>query len=880
MKNFYRYMLIAIAYIIVSITHVSGQCGPGYTQSQLNWDWLDFLPSNNTNYTDWYDLPLPSTRGYIQTFSIGTRRVDFTMASTTNFTLNGENSTNTAHTGSFAIAGDDVQFTTTTTSNRTITMTFDTEVTNVMFSLFDLDNNQRVTIAAVNSTPLAVPALLTKANILSGIVIVGQQATGPGSDYGNSDNNGTLNVQILGPVQTITLTLSNANGDIWLSDIDACVTGSFPSNWRNISRPFTGMPSYILTVVDNRFMLLDPATGKAKDLFTDPGHTNMNGMGYDPVNRILYYTYSLTSPAQNTRTIYKYSVDTDNISTFISDVRAAPLNIPIYDPGVTSGSASFYNGSLYFGVEASNSNRTSGRENTVWKIDLDASQNPLRASQVYAARVDSLISGNNRLIHDWADIGVTNGIIYDFDGAGTGTANLDTMYYHFNMMSGQRIQYLPNGSGNIGPKQVAIDWQENIYNMGSIPVSSTGASSAVGFIAPYNYNGTINVPNTRLVYTMPGTVYPTGSWGDCSEAFRPTCDFGDAPATYDPDPWSPAVHERDTAIRIGATWDREWNKLSSALANGDGADEDGMSWVPIFSPGAGNYLGYVNVYNNTGETATLIAWLDFNGNGLFDTGEACQAQAAVASMPSLQGRFIYWPSAPTSLPNGSFTYLRIRLVRGSAGMTNANPTGYYDHGETEDYRVVVDNFPLKASLLTFNAKMISSDNVELKWTSTDEENFNGYEIQRSGDDINWNRIGFSNAKGNGLASEITYLYNDLQPLTGKSFYRLKLISNDNKFKYSDVRVISNQKGVQQITLLPNPSTDKAWLVINTLTKAEAMISVTDMSGRILDKQKSTVQKGINKIDLSVADRLMSGTYIIRIEIENEFFIKKLVIKKE
>ena len=97
---------------------------------------------------------------------------------------------------------------------------------------------------------------------------------------------------------------------------------------------------------------------------------------------------------------------------------------------------------------------------------------------------------------------------------------------------------------------------------------------------------------------MPGPVYPTGSWGDAGEAFRPLCDFGDAPTTYDPNPWSPAVHERDTAIRIGATWDREWNKISSVLANADGADEDGMPYVPIFSPGAANYLGTVNVYNN------------------------------------------------------------------------------------------------------------------------------------------------------------------------------------------------------------------------------------------------------------------------------------------
>lgn len=105
---------------------------------------------------------------------------------------------------------------------------------------------------------------------------------------------------------------------------------------------------------------------------------------------------------------------------------------------------------------------------------------------------------------------------------------------------------------------------------------------------PYNYNGTVNAAQNYTV-TLNG-VPPSGSWGDCSEAFRPLCDFGDAPASYDPDPWSPAVHERDTALRIGPTFDREWNKISSLPADADGADEDGLAFVPILSPITGSYL--------------------------------------------------------------------------------------------------------------------------------------------------------------------------------------------------------------------------------------------------------------------------------------------------
>jgi hypothetical protein len=490
---------------------------------------------------------------------------------------------------------------------------------------------------------------------------------------------------------------------------------------------------------------------------------------------------------------------------------------------------------------------------------------------VYASRVDS----NSNLIHDWSDIGVTNnGMLYDFDGARN-----DSMYYHFNMMTGQRTEFLPSGAGNIGPKQLAIDWQENVYNMGGLP---SGTPLTVGgYIVPYNYNGTVNNAQNQLVHTMPGPTYLTGSWGDCSEAFRPTCDFGDAPASYDPNPLSPAVHERDTSIRIGATWDREWNKLTSANANGDGADEDGLAYVPVFSPNSNTYLVQVSVYNNTGGDATLIAWLDFNGNGVFDAAEAAQTiPATVPSSTSMQSHYLYWPSAPTTIPNGSYTYLRIRMVRSTAGMTSSNPTGYYDHGETEDYRVLVDNYPLKADLLSFAARVVSANQVELNWKTTGEENFSGFEVLRSADNVNWTNLGMVNATGNGASGENTYTFDDYRPLTGKSFYKLKLISNDGKFKNSEVRKITIQTGAPLIVLMPNPATDKASLQITVSSRSSIQTHITDMSGRVVYRQTGVLNNGNNTIDLPVVGKLSNGTYFVVMNIKNETYIQKLIIKRE
>lgn len=877
MKNLYhRFVAVAVTFCAFAMPSTgNAQC----TNSQLNWDNLDFLPSNNANYTF-----VTANRAYNQTFMMGTRRVNFTWSNTP--VLDGETTTQNAD------AGADMLFRIDEDQSTILTITFDSAVTNLTFSIYDIDRRQAVAINSKDASGTDVNTTITTRNS-AGIITLGGTATNPtatsctGSGCLVADNvhDGTIDVSVSGPVKTMTISVSATSGlgsispEIYLGDLNACVTGSFPSNYRVVSRPFTGMPSYILTVVNNRFMLLDPATGKLKWLFTDPGHTNMNGMGYDPYNRFLYYTYSLTSNNSNQKTIYKYDANTNLISTLVADVNQSPLFIPTYSPGVTSGSASFYNGSLYFGVESANSSRNSGRENTVWKIDFDASNAPIRASQVYATRSDSTIAGNARLIHDWADIGVTNGIMYDFDGAGNGDASaLDSMYYHFDLMTGQRIQFSPTGTGNICPKQVAIDWQENVYNMGGLSCEASFAQSIGGFIAPYTYNGTINTAQTRLVFSNPGPTYPTGSWGDCSEAFRPLCDFGDAPATYDPDQWSPAVHEQDTTIRIGGVFDREWLKTSSTLADADGADEDGLAFVPFLSAGGpASYNVNVSVYNHSGVAATLRGWIDLNNNGTFDAGES-SAAVTVPSLTTTQTVNLYWANAGNSFSPGQSTYLRIRLTS-SAAMGAANATGYYENGETEDYRVLIDNFPLSVNLLSFTAKAIAKDHVKLDWKTADEANFKGYDIYRSANNNNWSLVGTVNATGNNVSGINSYSFNDMQPLKGKAFYRIKMISNDGKFRNSETRSVAIEDAIEDIVVYPNPATDgKVFMSVNSNVAAPAKLSIIDAGGRVICFENVPVYGGMNTIPLPV-DKAQSGVYTVRLQVNDNIFTRQLIISR-
>ncbi|HEY6505229.1 MAG TPA: hypothetical protein VIZ28_14740, partial [Chitinophagaceae bacterium] len=109
-KNFTLGFFIILCSMSNFSPGLHAQCTAGYTNAELNWDHLDFLPSNNVRYTSFYPT---AAFPYTQNFAIGTRRLNFVMAPQANITLNGENATHTGHAGSLATAGDDVQFTTT-----------------------------------------------------------------------------------------------------------------------------------------------------------------------------------------------------------------------------------------------------------------------------------------------------------------------------------------------------------------------------------------------------------------------------------------------------------------------------------------------------------------------------------------------------------------------------------------------------------------------------------------------------------------------------------------------------------------------------------------------------------------------------------------------
>lgn len=845
-----RLPLFLFPFILLISPRLFCQC-TGSNNCSLNWDYLRFFPSAGIGtYTA---LATSQT----QRFAFGTQSLTLTHNYTASNAV-GEDATNTAETGAFG-TGNDVHF----VGDGTVTVAFQKPVNNVRFSLFDIDYNQKVTVSTAAGNTVTMAKLSGTVLFINGNGTDAAEATASVTAVANSSTDGTLNVTITGSVSSFTITVTQTGtkttgpssgqekGDFWLSDISACDAGSFATNYYYASKPFVNQPAYVLVAHNNDMYYVNPATGAAKILFTDTERSYFNSVAYDPVKRQAYYTFTRSGPGgainASDKTVKRYDYNADTLGVLIADVSDF---VPVFENGVESAAAAFYDGSLYLGIEASSSG---SNKSIVWKIDFDNAGNPTKASQVFA------IAGST---HDWADIGITNGVLYDFDGR-------SAKFYHQDLLTKAVTTY--TASSGLVPRQTSVDWANTLYNVGAAGTGTTGT------IVPYQNNGTVNGSQQKTITYSGATAI--GDWGDAGEAFKPKLDFGDAPDSYDAFAEDSATHELDTALYLGTKADIEWaSNGRNSFANDDNYD-DGLSGGNIFNPMSGGFSTQVKFYNNTGQPATICAWIDFDKNGIFDPSEGIVLNN-LPSSASQQSAYLAWTGVSSSLPNGSSTYIRLRITSTANGMTASNATGYFANGEVEDYWLPVVTSVLSTELVQFTAVRKESRSVAVDWKVTNAEQKTVYLLQRSADGEHWENVAEQKAFGNGISpaatSEASYSYVDASPLNGVSYYRLKIKAK--KEIVSSVRKVEAEEPFG-ITVFPNPAAEKVTVVINTVTPGAAEIILSATNGQRLQSQTLMLHSGANRVVLNGLEELINGTYLLRMQAGDKTTSQQLLIKK-
>ena len=878
-----RIIVLILIALNVSVTS-SSQCAAGYTRDTINWDYLDFLHQSGSTYSGSYSGTFFMTAAMAQTqyFGVSGNRITYTNTNSCPIGRDGTTAfyaditTHTGETGSFGVA-EDVKFMPAVGSTYSMTFAFQTVVKDIKFSIHDIDRSQRIAVTALNG---AAAKNITMATLGTTILTLNNNNTATANakagDFarGVTSLDGSINVTITDSVTSFTITVSETvttggsaanteDGGFYLSDISACFANpSFPTNYYySYTEPYTNQPAYFIANPQSMSVYMVQATGStigtAELIFTDPGTTEgekMNSLAYDPVNHWLYYVmdnYSLypVNPPQNRR-LKKYDFTTGTISTVIADLRT--FGIPTFIQGVEFAGASFYNGSLYLGLEGSDgtSNGT-GAESIVWKIDFNGSGTPTTHTQVFALPGDN---GAGLRRHDWGDMVIKDGILISH--ATYESPASTNIYTHYNMQTGTATTYTGEAStaGQLG----------QIYNGNIYRIKNNIAL----------YNGTGGIGATIAITTTSCSPAWVGNAGDGSDPFRPMQDFGDAPASYDPVAVSVAANQKscnNATLRIGSAWGDEWVKNTLTTdASGDD-EEDGIGTVSIMvSDGvAYNHVQDVVVLNNTGANAYLGGWLDYDADGVFEAGEA--VVVTVPSSASPQTISLGWTGITVAIgtPN---SFLRVRLT--SSALAAGNATGWFIDGETEDYPVISQAAPLTIKLLDFNATLTRDKNVLLNWKAYADNEAAGFEVERSTDQNGWEKIGTVNLNTSAFTADYSLL--DQQPVTGKSYYRLKMIEKSGSSRYSNTRLIQIDNLITNLKIYPNPVKNDVTVSFNSVVDQTATLYVRSMAGEVMIKKSMGLSHGDNRISFKT-DGLSNGLYIVELVTPGRSFINKLTV---
>jgi hypothetical protein len=184
--------------------------------------------------------------------------------------------------------------------------------------------------------------------------------------------------------------------------------------------------------------------------------------------------------------------------------------------------------------------------------------------------------------------------------------------------------------------------------------------------------------------------------------------------------------------------------------------------------------------------------------------------------------------------------------------------------------------PLPVELLSFSATP-SEKTVSLRWSTATEINNDYFTIQRSSDGIEFLDLTKVIAGSDGKTVQ-AYSYNDIRPLSQRSYYRLKQTDFDGAYKFSEIRKVDRGDEVSHVTMnvFPNPVTDSKFSIdFSESFETATAVTVHDLVGNLIIHE--LVGRGIQIINVDLEDS-PAGVYVVK-AVNTQFSFQKIVVLK-
>lgn len=186
---------------------------------------------------------------------------------------------------------------------------------------------------------------------------------------------------------------------------------------------------------------------------------------------------------------------------------------------------------------------------------------------------------------------------------------------------------------------------------------------------------------------------------------------------------------------------------------------------------------------------------------------------------------------------------------------------------------------LPVHLISFTGKWLTDFNrAALQWEVDQESGIDYYEIQRSDDGTNYQKIG--SVKAVNTTTRYTYSYNDNSLSKTVYYYRIRVVELSGVTEFSNVIVLkANQTlSVTGIRVLPNPVVDQFTVAFENKISGPVTVRIADINGKEIWKDETSVNNAYS-LNFSFAKKKpAAGMYVLKVYTKKEEAAAKILIR--
>lgn len=182
---------------------------------------------------------------------------------------------------------------------------------------------------------------------------------------------------------------------------------------------------------------------------------------------------------------------------------------------------------------------------------------------------------------------------------------------------------------------------------------------------------------------------------------------------------------------------------------------------------------------------------------------------------------------------------------------------------------------LPTTLISFTGNWATK--VSLQWTADNDTSIARYEVERSANGANFEKVGSVTARQ--LAGQQSYTFTDTDTPGSLYYYRLKMVDIPGTFQYSPVVLLKRNQQPAAIRIKVSPNPISQWFTVSFDSKMSGMVNLrmTDLYGREVWKEQAQAND-VYDMNFSLRNKSLSkGVYVIQVQAKGEEGTVKVLV---